>query len=400
MRLYSIKQLGLSLVEQMVALALGIIVVAGITQLYVDISRSNEEMAKTNSQVENARFAMQFLRTDLAHSGYWGRYVPEFDDISLTTVPIDVPTVIPRPCLAYASWGTPAANGGVTLQQYLNSVTGIPLEVYDDVPAACDALLPAQQPNTDVVIVRHASKCLPGATNCEADIAGKLYFKSSNCELQRAVGINFALDPNSSSVMYQRDCIGVAGSPPTISSGTAELKRKFNQHIYYVRTYAITPGDGIPTLMRSEFDLSGGSVVQVAAVPLVEGIERFRVELGLDLLGDGQFETPPVPINYSQGVNWKVPLNRADPLNRGDGLPESPYVHCGSACTLSQLINAVVVKVHLIARAGEPSPGYNDSKTYRMGLATGITFTDKTYKRHAFSSTVRIGNNSARRETP
>ncbi len=44
----------------------------------------------------------------------------------------------------------------------------------------------------------------------------------------------------------------------------------------------MTADDGIPTLVRSEFDLADGTLAHQAAVPLIEGIEGFRVEFGID----------------------------------------------------------------------------------------------------------------------
>ena len=48
-------------------------------------------------------------------------------------------------------------------------------------------------------------------------------------------------------VRLHADCAGLRG---------AAEKRKFVSNIYYIRDYAVTPGDGIPTLVRSQFDLA------------------------------------------------------------------------------------------------------------------------------------------------
>ena len=95
------RQHGLSLVELLIATALGLLIVAALAQLYSDIVRSNREMAKTNSQIENGRFAMQFLRNDIVHAGFWGSFVPEFANLMHDLPPADVPTIVPDPCLAF-----------------------------------------------------------------------------------------------------------------------------------------------------------------------------------------------------------------------------------------------------------------------------------------------------------
>jgi type IV pilus assembly protein PilW len=82
-----------------------------------------------------------------------------------------------------------------------------------------------------------------------------------------------------------------------------------------------------------------------------------------------------------------------------DGVPDS-YLTTPPT-TLAELGNIVAVKVHVLARSLEKSPGYTDSKTYQLG---GISYTvptaDAGYKRHVFSTTIRLVNPSGRREIP
>jgi type IV pilus assembly protein PilW len=89
--------------------------------------------------------------------------------------------------------------------------------------------------------------------------------------------------------------------------------------------------------------------------------------------------------------------------NRGDGIPEN-FVHCGGGCSVGQLANAVAVKLYVLARANEATPGYVDTKSYKLGGAAAITASDlaagASFKRHVFSTSVRLINVSARRETP
>jgi type IV pilus assembly protein PilW len=181
-----------------------------------------------------------------------------------------------------------------------------------------------------------------------------------------------------------------------ITAGTFANKRKFVSRIYYVRDYAKTAGDGIPTLVRADFDLFGGALAHQPAVPLIEGIEGFRVELGIDSVGDAGTE-----VNYFLAAAWSDPLNRVTLLNRGDGIPDGAFVRCTTAvpCTKEQLANVVAVKLYVLARSTEPTPGHTDTKTYNLGATTLGPFSD-SYKRHVFSTAVRLTNISSRRETP
>ncbi|OZA23166.1 MAG: pilus assembly protein PilW, partial [Hydrogenophilales bacterium 17-61-9] len=142
---------GLSLVELMIAITLGMIVMAAVLALFLNITRSNSEMAKMNRQIENGRFAVQLLQDDIAHAGFWGRFVPSFDDLTGLGAPLDAPNALPDPCLTYsaANWTT----------DYIKNLVGIPVQGN---AGAC-TVVGNQQANTDVLVVRHAQTCVAGA---------------------------------------------------------------------------------------------------------------------------------------------------------------------------------------------------------------------------------------------
>ncbi|HJV73069.1 MAG TPA: PilW family protein [Noviherbaspirillum sp.] len=376
-------QSGFSLIELMVAITISLLILIAMITVYVNLSRSNNEMAKTNIQIENGRFAMQLLQNDISHAGYWGGYVPQFDDLSSTADPAlasaggTVPTAIPDPCLEYT-----AANWTET---YKNNLLGIPVQGYDDVPAGCAALITNKKANTDVLVLRHADNCVAGAANCEPFTSGKLYLQSTNCATE--TGTPYVLD-TTGHTLHNKDCTTVAA------------KRKFISSIYYIRDYAVTSGDNIPTLMRSRFELSSDSppvLKHLDATPLIEGIEGFRVEFGIDNKSDTGANT-----DYTVKVAWADNTNLISPTNRGDGIPDGAFIRCTTAspCTADQMANAVAAKVYVLARSLEASPGHLDGKKYQLGSAAEIAPFNDAYKRHVFSTTVRLTNVSGRRETP
>jgi type II secretory pathway pseudopilin PulG len=439
---------GLSLVELMIGITLGMIVVAALLALYVNITTTNNEMAKMNRQIENGRFAIQLLQEDIIHAGYWGTYVPNFDDLSKgsdPTPPIDTPNALPDPCLAYstATWNT----------DYTRNLVGIPVQA---ALGTC-GVVGSQKANTDVLVVRHAQTCVAGAGgNCDADTAGKVYFQSSRCaaELSGAAQdgstTTIKLSANASSVndFYVgariRIISGAGGgqsstitgydgatkvatvNPPWnpkpdnssqyafghgyvlanagfIYSGmncaTPADKRKFVSNIYYVRNFANFSGDGIPTLMRSSFDLAGGTLAHQGATALIEGIEGFRVEYGIDDTSDTGEN-----VDNSVAIDWADDNIYDSPKNRGDGIPDRWVNNAGVTCTgpgigLCDAANVVAVRIHVLARNEKATAGYTDSKTYQLGDITMGPFGDG-FKRHVFSSTVRLANPSGRRETP
>lgn len=440
---------GLSLIELMIGITLGMLVVAALLALYLNITTTNNEMSKMNRQIENGRFAIQLLQEDIIHAGYWGTYVPNFDDLTARNIPIDTPDDLPDPCLAYSAtnWTT----------DYTKNLIGIPVQA--DL-GSC-GVVGSQQADTDVLVVRHAQTCVAGAGgNCDADTAGKMYFQSTRCAAEvsgpaqagSTTTITLSANASSTNDFYNGAVIRIINGPGNVSTGekfstitdydgttkiatvnppwttapdnssvyafghgyvlsdqafifssmdcaTPADKRKFVSNIYYVRNFANTAGDGIPTLMRSSFDLAGGTLRHQPATALIEGIEGFRVEYGIDDTSDSGAD-----VNNSVGIVWADPDNYVSPTNRGDGIPDKWVDEAGVTCTgpgigQCDAANVVAVKIHVLARNERATPGYVDSKTYQLGDVTMGPFNDG-FKRHVFSSTARLANPSGRRETP
>jgi len=458
---------GLTLIELMIAMTISLLVLAALVSVFVNMSRSTNEMAKANSLIENGRFAVELLQDDLVHAGYWGGYVPQFDNLSSTAVPGDAPFAAPDPCAAYSTWGS----------AYRINILGTPVQAYDALPNGAGCLAPlAQRANSDVLVIRHAENCVPGVGNCGAAVAGRLYLQVSSCAAEANAGTaqlatsnTITLSGSASAVtsdyvgltirttggtglgqsrsisayngstqvatvstawttipdstttysldymlgtntypLHIRNCVGT-GVPATlpIASGTAADKRRWISNIYYISNFVNpdNPAQVIPTLVRSQFDLAGGTLAQQAPVPMIDGIESFRVELGIDNISKSG-----AAVDYTQSIVWSNPNNQVLATNRGDGAPDV-FVRCTTAapCTAAQLANVVAVKIYVLARSRDSTPGYTDTKSYCLGesnpdgtcpAANQIAAANDSYKRHVFRSSVRLVNISGRRETP
>ncbi|MCY1281357.1 Type IV Pilus-assembly protein W [compost metagenome] len=354
------SQSGFSLVELMVAVTVSLLMMAAILKLFVDVARTNTEMEKTNVQIENGRFAIQLIAEDLVHGGFWNGYIPQFDDLTSTEIPADLPGEVPEPCLAYSSWDA----------AYKTRILGISLQTYDAVPTGCSTVVQNKKDGTDVVVVRHAENCIPGTSNCDAEDASKVYFQFSRCSSEPPYAYVLS---KSGFTLKRRSCL---------ATDFAE-KRKYVSNIYFVRND--------DALMRAEFTGSGWNVQ-----PIVDGIEGLVVELGVDSLSDSG-----AAINYAQAVTWADPLNKVSPINRGDGVPDGNFIRCTAAapCGVNELANVVAARIYLLVRSTEASPDHTDSKTYKLGSIDVGPFNDG-FKRHVYTTTVRLNNVAGRRETP
>jgi type IV pilus assembly protein PilW len=371
---------GFNLVELMVSMAIGLVILGALVALFVNTSGSNREMARANSLIENGRLAMQLLESDVAHAGYWGGHIPEYDDLTLKDSPTDAPTTaVPDPCQDYDDWDA----------AYVRNLLAIPVQVYEEPTVLCAGIVVSQQGGTDILVVRHAELCVPGAAtgagNCESDLpAGRLYMQVSRCLTDLAPYVFGTAGFN----LFQRNCVAAAD------------KRKFVSSIYYVRDYAVTEGDGIPTLMRAQFDLDGTTLAHQPAVPLIEGIEGFHVEIGVDNVSKTNKDL--VLGDFSDPIDWEDEKTRETAKNRGDGVPDE-YRSCtkDDPCEVVDLMNATAVRLNLLVRSREETQGLVDDKEYDLGFAGGpLGPYNDGFKRHVFVTTVRLPNIASRRETP
>ena len=338
-------QAGISLIELMISMAIGLFLLAGLVAVFVNSAQSSAELSKAAQQVENGRFAMQTLVEDLQHAGYYGQYF---------AVDAPVATLLPDAC-DYGASGPPYAA--------LREALLLPVQGYGDWDASLSACLPAanHKAGTDILVVRRADTTATTGSNFDI---GRLYLQTNansqeanNPLIRAATATNGSLGTGNTFWLLDKN-----SQPGPV--------RKLRVHIYFVSpcsTPTVCTGgsgdDGVPTLKRLEL-VSGG----FAVVPIAEGIENLQFDYGVD----------------------------ADE----DGAPEAPFVE--TPANPQAWANVVAINVNLIARNVEGSAGYSDPKTYQVGEFVTWTPTggDLQFKRHAYSELARIVNVSARRETP
>lgn len=392
----SLRQAGFTLVELMVGMALGLFILIALLALLANVSRGNSELSKSNRMIENGRLSMMLLQGDIAHAGFWGSYSPGFDDITVKwadeggTAPTDAPTAIPAPFCGGTSPWTDAA--------YKTNVIGVPVAAYQVAGAfsrttagtapVCPSVVTNPVAGTDVLVVRHAEPCVAGSGTgeCASVPTGstKVYFQSQRCANAGGTLIapfymmESAPSGTATFTLLQKDCTSAAPVHRLAST------------IYYVSLVS-----GVPTLMMSRV---GDNGAQETAQALIENVEAFVVEFGLDSLSDTGAAVDFTAAIARSGTDY------SSPSNRGDGNGDT-YVRCTSAtpCTHLQLMNAVSAKIHVLVRSDEPTGGHSDGNTYELGTTgdkLSIAAANDGYRRQVFTQTIRLANVSGRRETP
>lgn len=356
-----IHQGGHTIIEMMIAITLGMLIVAGLATVFAQNSQARYEIERANQQTENGRYAMQLLTDDLRNAGY----LAEFDPSVLPT-----PATKPDPCL--------------TTLAALNTALPISVQGYDN-GASAPSCLSDVRTGTDIVVVRRASTCAVGDTGCDAVISGNVvpYFQASACnsatELSSltANGGDFYLlstastgSPDFTTVNVRRQNKDCLSSAPY---------QQYRVHIYFIANNDQS-GDGIPTLKRAELGKLPGGTLGFNIVPLVEGIENLQIEYGVDTAA---------PSTGAPAVFTANP----------DSYPAA--TPCAPATCVGYWRNTVAAKINMLVRSTTATWGYSDYKTYTLGLKADGTanafgpFPDG-YKRHVFTSVVRLNNTSGR----
>lgn len=338
------RRSGFSLVELMVAMAIGLGLLTVLATVFANSSRTQNEVTMTAQQVENGRYALELLSDDLRHAGFYGPYH------SLAAA-----TTLTDPC----SLTLADIKEGVALPvQGYDSSSSSPLSCIDD---------DNHVDGTDVLVVRRASTNTTAVASLAADVVYIQGTASPNITTNPVVALGSG---------------GAGTFNLVIRNGTganvAAPIRKLETHIYFVAPCSTPTGSGntvctstddggtpIPTLKRIELTTGSGGSAALVTVPLVEGVQNLQVEYGLDTDNDGgpngNLTTDPGAV-----ANWQ---------------------------------NAMVARIYLLARNTQPSPGYIDSKTYTLG-ATTVGAPGDNYRRHLYTAAVRLKNPSERRDTP
>lgn len=335
------RQSGMSLVELMISLTIGLILLAGITTLIVRQSSTRTELEKSSRQIENGRYAMQVLSDDIEHAGFYGEYSP------LNSITYNVPS---DPCDAtVANLGWNSATPAVPVPVY--GYTG------SDTEPSC---LTNRKVGTAILVVRRTE------TATAAPDGTSTYLQASRCNSDTS---KFVLG-TSGFTLKQKDCVALA---PV---------RKNIVRIYYISTCSTcgAGADSIPTLYMVE---NGGT-----PTPLVEGIENMQLDYGIDYL----------PLAGRDGAADCYFPNPSSITATEESACETITGTAGDfTSSATNWSNAVTVRVSLLARNTESTPGYTDNKSYTLG-SVAVAAANDNYKRHAYSQLVRVVNTSGRRE--
>lgn len=316
------RQRGVSLIELMVAMLIGVVLIFGATQVYINSKNSygvNEGVARMQ---ETARYAMAVMEPDIRLANFWG-LLKEPGAVANAAVQTAAPGAVAPQAAANVCGNNFAIDVLTNLQGDNNGAGGVFLSVGRQ--PGCNALIDvdsglvwnsAPVTTADTLTVRRASAVpTPPAAGtiqvCSTRFAAFLYSDGAACTLvpNRRQSENLVVNA------YYVDRNSSQGTP------RPSLRRK-----------VLTAAGGAPVFRDQE---------------IITGIEDMQIQFGIE-------PAPPCPTCYT-GVATRY-------VNPDFVLPAGAQI--------------VSVRIWLLVYSDQPENGFTDTRTYAYGdrqLINGVT---------------------------
>ena len=311
------RQSGLSLVELMVSLTIGLILIGGALYVYIEGSQT----AKVNEQVarmqENARFALKQLEEDIQLAGFWGLHQDTSGIAGRAQTGLAADYNVANDC--DAGWAA-------RLRNHIDGVES------DDPGWNCidDGI---RVDNTDILVVRRADD--EPVDDLDLD-EGRLYMEVS--------------------VDGRGQIFAGAASPNTLPPEAQNFPLVANA--YYVATQDVVGfEDPIPVLRSTRLDVNG-NVAAMVDREIVQGVEDFQIQFGIDTAATGNVEL---------------------------------YVDADNPLLAAPGTTVRAVRLWLLMRTMTPELGVSDSQTYLLG-SQEFEAPGDAFRRLVVSRTVSVRN--------
>jgi len=261
------RQTGLTLVELMVALAIGSFLMIGAIQIYNQSRQAfvvNESIARVQ---ETAQFAMDTIEADLRMASNWGRNSRGLA-VEGRSIDGDVnPTNLPQP------------DNNCAADWVLN--LALPIDGVNNGYGLDCAATGGSQPNSDVITIRRASV---SPVNAATVGDGRLMIQSTRIQGE----------------IFEGETI-----PASFSAADSST------HSLIVTSYYVSPTstliNGVPTLRRHRLVGGAGVGPRIVDEEVAPGVENLQIQLGIDVNQDNtvdRYVNPGDPIYNPNAVGY------------------------------------------------------------------------------------------------
>ncbi|MCF5878650.1 PilW family protein [Aeromonas veronii] len=249
---------GFTLVEWLVAMLLGLFLLAGVFTVFV-MSRSSSEDAFDQSELqENGRLAIRLISQDIKWAGFFGAYTGQSTQVG-PSLTLSAGSIVPASsdCLDERSVGSLPSNAGPIRGLWVSRVStskGL---------AGFACILAADRvANSDVIsIKRLVGRPIPASEGLDTN---RFYMATNSQEARVIKG---------------------SETRPLFGANNESQIWEYQHYIYY-----LSQEDGIPVLRKRYLTVNGGSALIGGA--MAEGVEHMVLMYGVDdsLIPDGRID--------------------------------------------------------------------------------------------------------------
>lgn len=323
---------GFSMVELMVAMVITLILMAGVSQIFLSSKKSYTIQDTLGRLQENGRYAMEVIATDLRRAGYWG------GNADINKIEDNTPAGV-------LNGNKIATDDGTCANTDWARMLSRPVFGKDDdrTNYSCLQTLATGISHVgDILVTRYAAPWVAGSiTTPFSTINPNQFFIRSTLFSGKLF-------------RFQDEAAN------TIAVGTVMRTAELVSNGYYLHNSTNIdpnkcPGSAtIPSLYR--IGLVNGAL---QSEEIAYGVDQFQVRYGQDTNGDGSVDS---------------------------------YVDAPTAADTTGWGQVIAARIWLLMRAECPDTGYINTNTYTMGNIAGGYTPNDSYRRQLFTSTVSLRN--------
>ncbi|MBS4050676.1 MAG: PilW family protein [Methylomonas sp.] len=297
-----LHQQGMTLIEILIAMLLGIFLLAGVLQIFLNTKQTYRMQEGLSRLQENGRFAMEFISQDVRMAGFFGCLSNNFSMANVENElddQTDFAWDISNPLMGYND----VTNAFTVISNVVVGTDVIAMRGLfgDSIPLIAPYSDSAQM----FVDPAFNADCPSGsATTChEGEILmvtdctqGTIFQATNTTDIGGGSGVNVVHSVNNTFTPGN-----TAPATFTKSYGPGAQIARLKTYAYYIR---LNPGNQ-PALYRSELTTSGNATNAMSAQELIEGIEDMQITYGVDTDADG---TPNsyLTANNIIAANWPL----------------------------------------------------------------------------------------------
>ena len=334
LREHQSKQTGFGLIELMIALALGTVIILGVTTLFSDSSRALNDVNRAGRQLENSLYAIDLLAKELSLVDYWGEAsapvdaddpaygalrASELDGLEIGPYPASPPL-----CVGTGATGfDPRVELAWAMESPLLSGVGAEINAAFD-KNYCNGGGSTPSAGAAYLAVRRASTCATGVgsiatSNACGAVDDFFYLQTNGCYDENA-GLS------GGEVKLYGVGSGDIESTLTYSRYSCDTSDRAPIYRYVSRIYYVNQSNQLVRLYLDSLESGGHGYVQEI---LVDGVEDLQFDWFIDDTGNGSYDRKVSDLPATDAANVigaKIWLKVQRPQDSGPSSMQSRIV--------------------------------------------------------------------------